>query len=135
MKKNIFVISLILILTIIIIFIMFGKNNKNTVNKLNNNPNIIKEQVLENLSITNVSIAIDDKNISTFSADVTNNLDGENNIETIEIIFKDKDGKILTILNGYIGANLKKGDVSKISAQTSVDLSKATSVEYNKISE
>lgn len=134
MKKKIFIGSFILILVIIIIFIMFkGNNNVNKVNKLNNNSGIIKDQVFENLDITNVSITIDDKDISTFSADVTNNSDVENNIDTIEIVLKDKDGNILTSLIGYIGLGLKKGDVTKISASTSVDLSKATSVEYKKI--
>lgn len=134
MKKNIFIASFILILVIIIIFFIFRKNdNVNTINKLNNNSGVIKDQVFENLNITNVSITIDDENVSTFSADVTNNSDDENNIDTIEIILKDKDGNILTSLIGYIGVGLKKGDVTKISAQTSIDLSKATSVEYKKV--
>lgn len=134
MKKNVFIISFILILVIIIIFIVFkGNNSVNKVNKLNNNSGVIKDQIFENLSITNVSITIDDKNVSTFSADVTNNSDAENKIDTIEIILKDKDDNNLTTLIGYIGVGLKKGDIIKISAQTSVDLSKATSVEYKKI--
>lgn len=131
LKKSIFLIGVILVF--VIIFALFKTNNtSNKVNKMNNNPNVIKDQVFENLSITNVSITIDNNDISTFSADVTNNSDEKNNIESIEIILKDKDGNILTSLIGYVGVGLKKGDIAKINASTSADLSKATTVEYKK---
>lgn len=133
MKKNLFIIGFILILMIIIIFTALNGNNKESkVNKLNNNPNVIKNQILDNLSITNVSITIDSNNESTFSADILKTDENENNIESIEIIFKDKNGNILTSLIGYIGTNMKKDDVIKISSHTSIDLSKATSIEYKK---
>lgn len=137
MKKSIFYICIIFILIIIILFIFSSKNNpsNNKVNKLNNNSGVIKDQIFENLNITNVSITIDNKKISTFSADVTNNSDYENNIEAIEIVLKDKDGNTITVLTGYIGVGLKKGDITKISTQTEVDLSNATSVEYRKMEE
>lgn len=134
MKKSITIIVIItiIILSIMTIFLMVKDKSNSNINKLNNNPNVIKEQTLENLKIRNVTITIDNNKISTFSADVTNMSDTENKIETIDIILKDKKGNILTTLAGYIGVGLKKGDVSKINATTEIDLSKATSVEYKR---
>lgn len=132
MKKKILITIGILILLVIVIFISTGKKDKKTsVNRLNNNPNVIKDQTIENLSITNVAITIDKNNVSTFTADVTNTANYANTIETINIILKDKTNTVLATLTGFIG-NINKGEISKISVSTDIDLSKASSIEYKK---
>ena len=105
-------------------------NAKNpNVNKMNNDSDIISDQVYKNLSITDVSVVIDKQNKSTYTATITN-LEDTNSIETINVVFKDKDGNIIDTLTGFIGLDLKKGEQTIISSFTDLDLSNATSIEY-----
>lgn len=128
---KIVVIILIVVLAVMTIFLMINsKTDGNGINKLNNSSELIKDQTIENLKISNVTVAIHEDKTSTFSADVTNTSDSANEIETIDIIIKDKDGNVLTTLVGYVGVGLKKGDISKINATTEIDLSKAFSAHY-----
>lgn len=129
-NKVIFLVIILLSITLLILVINNNSHKKTTI-KQNNNSNVIKDSVLENLSITKASLVVDKKNTSTFSAVVTNA--GEiNNIEYINIIFKDKEGHVITTLLGYVGLDLKKGDMTKIYATTDINLSNVTTVEYEK---
>ena len=149
MKKNIFIISIILILTLVIVCLLNVRSNdsieekKNNsiesttsnssknkkVNKLNNNSNVISDLKYKNLRITDVSITIDKENRSTYTATITNTED-TNSIERLNIIFKDENNNEIVTLTGFIGLDLKKGEQTIISSFTDLDLSKATSVEY-----
>lgn len=130
-KMKILVILIIVILTVLTMFLFVNnKMDKTGINKLNNNSELIKDQMLGNLKISNVTVSINKDKTSTFSADVSNTSDTLSDINEITIIIKDKNGKVLTTLAGYVGVGLKKGDVSKISATTEIDLSNAYSVEY-----
>ena len=130
-NKVIFLVIILLSITLLILVINNNNSHKKTTIKQNNNSNVIKDSVLENLSITKASLVVDKKNTSTFSAVVTNA--GEiNNIEYINIIFKDKEGHVITTLLGYVGLDLKKGDMTKIYATTDINLSNVTTVEYEK---
>ncbi len=133
MKKK-YIIIIIILLSLLILFFIYNSINSKPKQKnieLNNNVNVIKDQTLENLNITNVSLTISKNKTSTFSADVTNNLDS-NDIEYINIIFKDKNGNIITTLLGYVGLELKKGDMTKIYTETNIDLRNVDSVEYER---
>lgn len=139
MKKNIIIISIICVLILCIVGMVSIKNNSNNltsdnaknpnVNKMNNDSDIISDQVYKNLSITDVSVVIDKQNKSTYTATITN-LEDTNSIETINVVFKDKDGNIIDTLTGFIGLDLKKGEQTIISSFTDLDLSNATSIEY-----
>lgn len=131
-RRNILlsVIILLIIITIILILNSINAKPRNSGIKLNNNSNVIEDKNLENLSITRATLVIDKNKKSTFTADVSNTEESDNTIEYINIIFKDKNGNVITTLLGYVGLELKKGDVTKIYATTEMDLSKVTKVEY-----
>jgi hypothetical protein len=122
------IVLIVLIGVIIVLSLNSNKENEN-VNELNNNSNVIKNQTLENLSIEKVSIATTKDNKSTFSAEISNTSDTPNTFELIKIIIKDKDGNIMTTLEAYVGI-LNKGDITKISVDSGMDISNAYTVEY-----
>lgn len=124
MKKILFVIISILILT--------GCNKKEEVTnliKVNQNENIIKEQVVSNLTLTDVSLYYE-KGLSTFNAKIKNDTENDIAISDFNIVFKNENGTIII--------KLKENDINIIEANSSknisivsdIDLSNAYSVEY-----
>lgn len=156
MKKNIIIISVILILILFIVGMLNIKSNSNVdttknkdsniknnssnadknpkVNKMNNDSDIISDQVYKNLSITDVSVTIDKQNRSTYTATITN-LEDTNSIERLNMIFKDEKGNEIVTLTGFIGLDLKKREQTIISSFTDLDLSKAASIKYEEYKE
>ena len=94
-----------------------------------NSKNVIKEQTVEGLKIGNVDLNVID-GISSFGASVTNTTEKDVVIEQIDVTIKDKDGKALITLPGYIGGTIKPNESKNIISTTDMDLSKADSVSY-----
>lgn len=144
MKKRIIII-LILILALIssLLFIndykkkieKSGKkttkvNTKTSDVKKNTNENVIKNVNFNNLDITNIDISYVKEVGSTFSAKVKNNTQETINIESFNIVFKDKDNKEISTVTIYVGGNVTKGQENKVKSTVKEDLTNATSVEY-----
>lgn len=83
----------------------------------NTKEGIIKEEVYEGLKFSNISL-ITENGYTTFSADVTNTTDTDNNISDVNIELKDKDDNTVITLRGNIGDTLKSGEKRTITAVT-----------------
>lgn len=110
-------IMLMALLAILLIIPMWYKNQKPEVKKdtkvSHNSKDIIKDEIFENLKFTNISLITDKNNMTTFSADVTNISDKENEIDEVYIDLKDKDGNVVISLKANIG-NLVPKSTTKI---------------------
>lgn len=94
-------------------------------NKVNLNEGVIEDKILDNFSTHNTSV-IYEKGITTFKTELKAN--NETHINNIKIIFKTKNGKVLTELVGYINQDIK--DTININITSDIDLSNAYSIEY-----
>ena len=88
-----------------------------------------KNQKIENFKMTNTSLKYDG-GYSTLETDVKNISNETNYLKSFDIIVKDKSGKEMIKLVGYIGEEISAGETKKIISKTDMDLSKAGSVEY-----
>ena len=114
-----------ILLVIISLFIIGGCASRDI--KTNNNELVIKEQVIDNLKFSDVSL-IYEKGISTFKVTITNNGDSITP-ETFNVIFKDKDDKVITVLDGTFGS-IDKDNFISLTLTSSDDLTHAYKVEY-----
>lgn len=129
MKRNL---KLLLCLCISIVLITgcgCTKKKKEEKRVYNTNDGVVKKQVLDGLEFDNTSLSISD-NKSTFTTTVTNLTDSDINAKVFNIIIKDKKGKVLTTLEGYIGESLPKGKSHTVQSNVDIDLKKAYEVEY-----
>ena len=115
-----------------------GKNNKKEENKkddnkqtveVNDNQEVIKDQNIDGMEITNTSLIYED-GISYLTATVTNNTGVDYELNEYKINVKDSDGNIIVTMPGYVGSILKNGESKNINTMISEDLSKAYSIEY-----
>jgi uncharacterized protein YcfL len=122
---------LIIILSLLIITGCACSKKNNNESKLENNLNeeLIKEQIISDIQISNINIVYENE-ISTFTAIVTNNGKSNKKIGVIDIIFKDEEGQEIITLKGLIDKNLKPNESSSINAGTSIDLRNAKNIEY-----
>lgn len=135
MKKAIRIIVIIIITIIVIIGINIiskqGKKEKEEpLIKVNTNENVIKDQEVEGLKMTNTSLVYEN-GTTTLVTEVRNEKEEEITVKRIRIKVKDKEGNILTTLIGTIADTIKPGESRIIETETPLDLSKAESVEYS----
>ena len=141
MKKmaSIIIIKAALILCLIgIIFISSSSKDDNKTVKRNGdssivkntNEGIVKNQKFKDLDFTSTSISYVKGTGSTFKVKVTNNTDNTINVDSIDIILKDKDGNVITTLNTFLGGSIEPMQENLIKTTTKDDLTKAYSVEY-----
>ncbi len=114
-----------------LLFLLTGCNSdkKETSNITNDNENVIKEQVVDELKINDVSL-IYDGSMSTFTANINNTSDKEISISKFEVDVKNESGNKLTTLLGT-GMNIEANSSFMITITSDIDLSKAYSVEYH----
>lgn len=142
--KKIINISLLLLLSLALI-VGCNKNNKqndevdnNTENdnkttvEVNMNEDVIKNQNIDGIEITNTSLVYED-GISYLNATVTNHTGTDYELSEYRISVKDSNGNVIVTIPGYIGNILKDGESKLINTMISEDLSKATSIEYEVI--
>lgn len=86
---------------------------------------VVKDETYKGLKFTNVQLAEDGENY-TLTMEVTNTNSETSKITRVFIPLKDKDGKTIISLLGYIGDDLKPNETRTITASTGLDLSKAT---------
>ena len=121
-----------------ILIILFGLvlitgcgGNKETTEliKVNQNDNIIKEQVVSNLTLNNTTLYYE-KGVSTFNVKINNNSENNINISSFKIIFKNQNGTIITTLMANDINEIKSHDNKNVLITSDIDLSNAYSVEY-----
>lgn len=97
--------------------------------EVNDNQEVIKDQNIDGIEITNTSLVYED-GISYLKATVTNNTGVDYELNEYKINVKDSDGNIRVTMPGYVGSILKNGESKNINTMISEDLSKAYSIEY-----
>lgn len=98
--------------------------------KVNTNENVIKDQEVEGLRMTNTSLVYEN-GTTTLVTEVTNNTKEDYPVKRIKITVKDKEGNIITTLIGTIADTIKPGESRIIDSDTPIDLSEAESIEYS----
>lgn len=115
---------LVAVVAILIIgAIVLGVMNLNKDNGVSKTNDALAPAKVDNLKIDHIDIAKQEKNY-VYEADITNSSDEVNKIESIDIIVKDKDGKEIVTLLGYIGADMKANETRRIQASTMAELDK-----------
>jgi len=128
-------ILLIFIIGICAFFFTPKEDAKTSDNKFittsNDNENVIKDQTIDGLKISNVMLVVKDEG-SSFSADVTNITNEEIKGKTLEIMFKTSTNKKIISLVGYFGNSIKPGETKQINTNTGRRLTKniIKSIEY-----
>ena len=97
--------------------------------EVNDNKEVIKDQNIDGIEITNTSLVYED-GISYLNATVTNNTGSDYELNEYRINVKDSDGNIIVTMPGYVGSVLKNGESKTINTMITEDLSKAASIEY-----
>lgn len=111
------------ILILFLVFFCFGCE-KNT-NKI---IDIKDESIVNNLSFKTLSI-IKVNDLYSISTQIFNN--GEKSkIDSFDIVIKDKNSNVLTILKGIVGKNIESNDYTKVITSTFDDLNDMYSIEY-----
>lgn len=129
MKKTIKII-LIGIIGLNIITGCFKKEEKKEEVKVNTNENVVKDQEVEGLKMTNTSLVYEN-GTTVLVTEVINEKEEDITVKRIRIKVKDREGNILTTLIGTIADTIKPGESRTIETETPLDLSKAESVEYS----
>ena len=91
--------------------------------------NVIKEQTVSGLKFKNISMVVNES-ITTLKIDVENTTKKDIEVEEIIINVKNKKGKTIASLTGYVGGIVKSKETKKITNTSDIDLSKAYSLEY-----
>lgn len=107
-----------------------GENKEENKNKIISvtKEDVIKETSIEDLSIYNVSL-IYKGGITSYSAKVENKSDDSNFVSSISINIYENN-ELIDTLTSFVGGNLEKGNVFRLNASTTKDLSKADKIEY-----
>lgn len=111
------------ILILLLVFFVVGcKNNKNKV------INIKDESVINDLNFKTLSV-IKVNGLYSISTQILNNGD-KSKIDSFDIVIKDKNSNVLTILKGIVGKNIESNDYTKVITSTFDDLNDMYSIEY-----
>ena len=102
------------------------KDDNNQTIEVNDNKEVIKDQNIDGIEITNTSLVYEG-GISYLNATVTNNTGSDYELNEYRINVKDSDGNIIVTMPGYVGSVLKNGESNTMITE---DLSKAYSIEY-----
>lgn len=113
-------------------------NNANDINdpnstgnesKPNTNEGVIGDKTIEGLKFTNSSLVTSEAGSNLITL-VTNTTDTNIEVRIIDIIVKDKDGKVLVNMQGYVGGSIPAHDSREVYSSVDMDLSSATDIEY-----
>lgn len=129
MKKSI--ITLLVLLSALLVFTGCGKKKeKEEIDvKVITEEEVIKDQEVDGLKLTNTSLTRVDNNW-TLITEVANNTGADYKLDEFTIIFKDAEGNVVATLPGYVGGTIPNGSTRTINSSTIRDLSNVTKVEY-----
>ena len=125
---------LVFVLVFLLAFGLFrGKDSKDKTTEndthANTSGDVIKDQEAEGLRFSNTSLIMENGG-SKLTTEVKN-LTGEDiDLQSFDILVKDKDGKEMVTLLGYVGEVIKADETRIITSETDVDLTKAAAIEY-----
>ena len=108
------------------------ENNKKKEEKkieVNDNKGVVEDKEVEGLNLTNTSLTWDGSQ-SKLVTEVSNNTGADKELRSFNILVKDKNGKEMITLLGYVGEVIPNGKVRTITSFASENLTDAVSVEY-----
>lgn len=137
-NKKIVLIIVVVIITIISALIAFALNNNDNsktnennkekiVVKENKNKNVIKEQIVDGIKISDVKVEIID-GLTTFTAKATNTTENPINFKGVDIHVK---GNIEVTLGAHGFSVINPGETLELINYSDVDLEKATEITYS----
>ena len=121
-KKNIIVISAIVLLFALILFLFYMKNYFTSV------PLYKEIKNVKGIEFTKANI-LRKNDEYTFIVTISNNSDKDLSYESFDVIIYNEKGKELEILSGYIGG-LNIGEMKEVEMSTKKDLSDIYDVKY-----
>lgn len=127
--KKIITLTAIILLSISIVT---GCGKKKEEDNYNTNTGVIEDKEQNGLTFTNTSLKVSDTG-STLVTLVTNTTENDIEVRVFNIIIKDKKGKEITTLKGYVGDIVKAGEAKEIVSNSDLDLSDATDVTYEEV--
>ena len=92
-------------------------------------PNVIKNQVVDGIDFTETLFVVQNKK-TRLLVQVTNNTEEDYTLKEYNIIIKDKDGKVLATLPGYIGELLSSHETKVLNATIDKDLRDVAEIVY-----
>lgn len=107
-------------------------NNQKESIKVNTSENVIKDQKIEVFEFTNTSL-IYSEGTTRFETTVTNTSDETAYLSEFRIHVKDKEGKEVEQLVGFVGSELKSKESRIINSYSVKDLTDVDTIEYEVI--
>lgn len=98
--------------------------------KVNTSEDIVKDQVVEGLKLTNTSLS-SQNGMATLVTEVSNNTGKDEYLLSFNIYIKDKDGNVIAENFGYVGEVIPNGTSRTITSSWDQELVGATAVEYS----
>lgn len=98
--------------------------------KVNTSEDIVKDQVVEGLKLTNTSLS-SQNGMATLVTEVSNDTGKDEYLLSFNIYIKDKDGNIIAENVGYVGEVIPNGTSRTITSSWDQELVGATAVEYS----
>lgn len=95
----------------------------------NPDDNYLVNQTVDGLSFENANL-LSGNGISKFTVEVVNDNKEDYNLKTINVIFKDSEGKEITTLLGYIGDSLSPNEEKVLDISIDQEISGISSIEY-----
>ena len=95
----------------------------------NTNSGVVEDKVVEELKLTNTSL-VSKGNNSTLVTLVTNPTNEDKEVRIFNIYVKDKDGKEIVTLQGYVGGKVPAGQSREIESNVDMNLDHAHTIEY-----
>lgn len=98
--------------------------------KVNTSEDIVKDQVVEGLKLTNTSLS-SQNGMATLVTEVSNDTGKDEYLLSFNIYIKDKDGNVIAENFGYVGEVIPNGTSRTITSSWDQELVGATAVEYS----
>ena len=121
-KKNIPILSLILVLVLGVVIYLIGPS------VATKDSTILKDQEVEGLTFTNADLNVE-KGISTLTISVTNTNKETYSLNYIEIVVTDEKDNSDTLI-GYIGESIDSNETKIITASIDKDITESKSLDY-----
>ena len=136
-KKKIIMILIGILLFVVVFLLAFAwfhkeenkKEDKEPEIQANTNKDVIKDQEVGGFRFSNTSLIIENGE-SKLTTEVKNITDQDLSLQSFDIIVKDKNGKEMTTLLGYIGDTIKAGETRVITSEENMNLMEAESINY-----
>ena len=100
----------------------------------NTNEDVIKDQEVEGLKLTNTSL-VSTEYSATLVTSVTNPTDSDIDVRIFYIHVKDKEGNEIVTLQGYVGGVVPAGETREITSSVDRNLDDAASIEYELVND